>query len=198
VRGHQETLDSWAVIHVRQRVYTRTLLNYIAILCLSSKHTLCSKQSGCTNCTYINIIDSSFIQREYPKEYWIIYRGPSFLAVVWFGSSPAPPPLPSASCLSFSVFLRVASPVELTDVRCGGVVVWRGAKSNLREKAWPSINHSILSVISLAKQSCSSSQPEWKCILANLSGSLCSFHFEDLVHLEEQDNLLLPRREKAK
>ncbi len=32
----------------------------------------------------------------YPREYWMKYRGPDFLAVVWFGSSP-PPPLPSVS-----------------------------------------------------------------------------------------------------
>ncbi len=29
-----------------------------------------------------------------PREYWMIYRGPGFLAVVWFGSSPS---LPSSS-----------------------------------------------------------------------------------------------------
>ncbi len=31
------------------------------------------------------------------REYWMIYRGPGFLAVVWFGSSPtsSPPPFPS-------------------------------------------------------------------------------------------------------
>ncbi len=41
----------------------------------------------------------------------IIYRGPNFLAVVWFGSTPAPsPPLPSANCLSCTVFLCVACP----------------------------------------------------------------------------------------
>jgi hypothetical protein len=42
----------------------------------------------------------------------------------------APPPLPSASCLFFSVFLCV-SPVELTDGRGGG----GGAKSNGDEKS---------------------------------------------------------------
>ncbi len=32
------------------------------------------------------------------REYWIIYRGPGFIAIVWFGSSPNPfPPLPSQS-----------------------------------------------------------------------------------------------------
>jgi hypothetical protein len=46
----------------------------------------------------------------FSREYWMIYRAPSFLAVVWFGSSPTPFPIPfpSASCLSFSVFLCVA------------------------------------------------------------------------------------------
>ncbi len=43
-------------------------------------------------------------------KYWTIYRGPGFLAVVWFGSSPSPPlPLPSATSLSFSVFLFLLS-----------------------------------------------------------------------------------------
>ncbi len=31
------------------------------------------------------------------REYWIIYRGPCFLAVLWFVSSPTPSPLPSIS-----------------------------------------------------------------------------------------------------
>ncbi len=38
------------------------------------------------------------------SEYWMIYRGPGFLADVWFGFSPRPHK--SASCLSFLVFLR--------------------------------------------------------------------------------------------
>ncbi len=41
------------------------------------------------------------------REYWMIFRGPAFLAVVWFGSSPIPwSPLSSARWLSFSVFLE--------------------------------------------------------------------------------------------
>jgi hypothetical protein len=45
------------------------------------------------------------------SEYWMIYRGPGFLAVVWFGSTPTSfPPLPSPTCFSFSVLLCVASP----------------------------------------------------------------------------------------
>ncbi len=62
------------------------------------------------------------------REYWMIYRGPGFLAVVWFGSStipfPSPPPLPTGE---------------------GRRGVGGGAKSNGREKAWPSIHHWILS-----------------------------------------------------
>ncbi len=43
------------------------------------------------------------------REYLMIYRGPGFLAVVWFGSTPIPyPPLPSTICLFFSVFLCFA------------------------------------------------------------------------------------------
>ncbi len=42
------------------------------------------------------------------RQYWMIYRGPGFLAVVWFGSTPTPfSLLLSATCLFFSVFLRL-------------------------------------------------------------------------------------------
>ncbi len=46
-----------------------------------------------------------------PRDYWMMYRGPDLLAVVWFGSSPPPHPLPlqqPASCLSLSVVLCFA------------------------------------------------------------------------------------------
>ncbi len=69
----------------------------------------------------------------------MIHRGPGCLAVVWFGSSPhALPPLPSEICFYFSVFLWVA-----------GRAYWRwgGTKSYGGEKAWSSINHSILSAL---------------------------------------------------
>jgi hypothetical protein len=39
------------------------------------------------------------------REYWMIYRRPGFLAVVWFGSSHS---LLSARCFSFSIILCVA------------------------------------------------------------------------------------------
>jgi hypothetical protein len=49
----------------------------------------------------------------------IIYRGPNFLAFVWFGSMPAPsPPLPSSNCLSFSVFPCVADPAYWRERGC--------------------------------------------------------------------------------
>jgi hypothetical protein len=37
------------------------------------------------------------------RAYLMIYRGPGFLAFVWFGSSPIPSPLPAAICLSVAV-----------------------------------------------------------------------------------------------
>ncbi len=78
------------------------------------------------------------------REFEMIYRGPRFLAVAWFGSSTTPSPhyLPSASCLSFSVFLCVAGRAYWRERRVGG---GDGAKSCDGEKAWSSINHSILS-----------------------------------------------------
>jgi hypothetical protein len=59
------------------------------------------------------------------REYWIIYRGPGFFAVVRIGSTPtpSPPPLPSASCLSFSVFLFVAGRAYKRE-RGGGYRGW--------------------------------------------------------------------------
>ncbi len=56
---------------------------------------------------------------DYTREYWMIYRGPGFLAVVWFGSSPTPfPPhvsLSQSSCVTT---------VEHTDRRGGGGRGW--------------------------------------------------------------------------
>jgi hypothetical protein len=36
----------------------------------------------------------------HPREYWMIYRGPGFLAIVWFGSFPPPSPPPSLQSVS--------------------------------------------------------------------------------------------------
>jgi len=76
------------------------------------------------------------------REYWIIYRGPRFLAVVWFGSLPTHfPLLPWSSCLSFSVFLCVTSLSSLLTGERG----WASSQIIGREKAWPSINRAVLS-----------------------------------------------------
>jgi hypothetical protein len=74
-----------------------------------------------------------------PREHLMIYRGPGFLSFVYFGPSSTPLPLilPSASCLSFSVF-----PCLLTKDGVGG---GGGAQAFYNDKALPSINHSILS-----------------------------------------------------
>jgi len=64
------------------------------------------------------------------REYWMIYRGPGFLAVVWFSSSLTPLPPSSVQhvvSLSKSSGLSSVSPVKLTDGRgVGGVWrIWR-------------------------------------------------------------------------
>ncbi len=76
-----------------------------------------------------------------PREDWMIYRGPSFLAVVWIGSTPAPSPL-SRQLIGRLSKSSCVSLVQLTDGRRGG---GRGAESYDRQKAWTSINRSILS-----------------------------------------------------
>ncbi len=76
----------------------------------------------CNNAEFGTIVETS--------EYWMIYRGPGFLAVIWFGSSPTDlPHLPSASCPSFSVFLHVCRRSKLNYVRGG-----KGVGSQIK---WP-------------------------------------------------------------
>jgi hypothetical protein len=88
-------------------------------------------------------IMTSYLPISQTREYWMIYRGPGFLAVLWFGSTPSPfPPLSHQYSLSYSVFLWVAGRASLQE-RCGEGV---GVEPNDLEKAWPSINHLILSV----------------------------------------------------
>jgi hypothetical protein len=68
----------------------------------------------------------------------MIYRGPSFLAVVLIGFFP-----PSCQqIVSFSPSSCV-SLVELTERRGGG----GGTKSHDSEKAWSSINHELSEII---------------------------------------------------
>jgi hypothetical protein len=70
-----------------------------------------------------------------PREYWMIYRGPSFLAVAWFGSSPTPPPPLSRhqAVLSFSGFLPS---IEIPDGRPGEGVS-EEANHTTAGKPWP-------------------------------------------------------------
>jgi hypothetical protein len=67
------------------------------------------------------------------KEYWMIYRGPGFLAVVWFGSSTMHP-LSRQKFVSLSQSSCV-SPVELTDGRGGLEGV--GEEPNYKKKSNP-------------------------------------------------------------
>jgi hypothetical protein len=57
-----------------------------------------------------------------------------------------PPPLPLEICLSFSDYLYVAGPAYWRETG-PGAGVGRGAKSYYHEKAWPSVNHSILTAL---------------------------------------------------
>ncbi len=72
----------------------------------------------------------------------------SCLRMIWMirlhASSP-PPPLSSAKCLSFSVFLCVAGPTNQVTTGEGKGGGARGAESYDRKKTWASINRSILS-----------------------------------------------------
>ncbi len=55
------------------------------------------------SCTAGGHISDNFIfrtkgvNRILPREYWMIYRGPGFLAVAWFGSSSTPSPVSNLS-----------------------------------------------------------------------------------------------------
>ncbi len=62
------------------------------------------------------------------SEYWIIYRGPDFFAVVWFGSSPRPSP-PHSPVSKLSPFLSIPVWRRLSLLAGGG----GGAKSDDRE-----------------------------------------------------------------
>ncbi len=104
-------------------------------------------------------IDVQFIvfsrrwQKYVRKEYWMIHRGPGGLSpcrMTWL-TPPLPlPSLHSASCLSFSVFLWVAYRAYWWERGKGGRA---GYKSYDSEKAWSSINHSILSAFCMSAYS---------------------------------------------
>ncbi len=71
-----------------------------------------------------------------PREYGIIYRGPGFLAAVWFCSFPPPPPLlPSVCPAPQTRRLRKRDNLLTGEGGDGGL----GAKSYDGEKAWTSL-----------------------------------------------------------
>ncbi len=74
----------------------------------------------------------------------MIYRIPSFLAVVWFGSTPAPSPLFRQQIVSFSVFLCVAGPAYWRE---GGEGAGVEPNHTTSRKLLASMNHSILSAL---------------------------------------------------
>ncbi len=95
---------------------------------------LCDFATGCSTATLPR-----------GREYWMLHRGPGFLAAVWFGSSPSFSPL--SICNRDRRYTgrprKRDNLLMLTGDRGGGG--GRGAESCDRKKAWPSINHSILS-----------------------------------------------------
>ncbi len=74
------------------------------------------------------------------REYWLIYRGPGYLAVVWFGSSPTP-----VSKLDRRHTGRLRKRDNFLTGE-GGRGGWPRGKSYDRKEAWSSIIHSILSI----------------------------------------------------
>ncbi len=74
------------------------------------------------------------------REYWMIVRESGFLAVVWFGSYPTPPSPVSKLDRRHTGRRRKRDNLLSERGREGG----GGAKSFDGEKAWSSINHSIL------------------------------------------------------
>ncbi len=74
------------------------------------------------------------------REYWMIYRGPGFIGVVWF--APAHPLPPLAFVTGDTQEDRERETTCLWESGEGG---GRGAESYNRNQAWSSINNSLLS-----------------------------------------------------
>ncbi len=92
--------------------------------------------------------------KESGRDDWMIFRVPGLRS--YDSATPTPfPPLPSANCLSFSVFLCVAGRAYCRERGGGGVWAWSQiTKPYDHKKAWPSINHSVLSVRGLRRELC--------------------------------------------
>ncbi len=93
---------------------------------------------------YMGKCDTLYAEISWIFKLILHYLVQGFLTVGWFGSSPTPPspPLPTSSCLSFSLF-----PVHrwLSLPKRGGEGGGRGDKSYDSTKACSTINHSLLS-----------------------------------------------------
>ncbi len=70
-------------------------------------------------------------QQVVSREYWMFYWGPDFLASGWLGSSPPPfiSPLPTASCISFSIFLYVCGRTYRREREWGRIHITRRRES---------------------------------------------------------------------
>ncbi len=77
----------------------------------------------------------------YFREYWMLYRGPGFLADAWFGSSP----IPSAHSPVIKLFLFISLPVcHRTSLLSGeGRRGWWRSQIIDCEKAWSSLHNSF-------------------------------------------------------
>jgi len=78
------------------------------------------------------------------REYWMIYRGPGFLVVVWFSSTPILSPNPGTPSGCWTGGTQWHRKILLRQLADGRGCVW-GAESCDGEKAWSSISHIILS-----------------------------------------------------
>ncbi len=74
----------------------------------------------------------------------MIYRGPDFFAVEWFGSLPTSSPLSPLDARPATIHRKTEKERQLDDGR-GVEEGGRGADSEDHKNAWSSINHSILS-----------------------------------------------------
>ncbi len=77
------------------------------------------------------------------REYCPIYRGPGFL--VRFGSAPTPPPPPPPPVPVSKLSRRHIGRLRKRGNGRGGKEDGRGFEAYDRKKAWPSINHQMLS-----------------------------------------------------
>ncbi len=93
--------------------------------------------------TKFNYLRNLFDTYTFNYLYCMIYSGPGFLAVVWFGSSSTPSPLPSACSTGDK-----QEDYRQRDNLLRGAGVGKLAKSDDGKRAWSSIKHSLFSLCS--------------------------------------------------